>query len=134
MLGLRGVNVRDYRLKSSDLPSHVYAQVIAIVRGYDSMKNEYDAILHTSPDPPDGQPRGTVNPDTTSREGVIRADISQKLEAIEQSILIVPEDYRQGVWDNAVYGIPYPLYADRTTYWRYKAKFFRAIAKRMYWI
>lgn len=126
--------MRNYRLKSSGLPPHIYAQVLAIVRGYETMRDEYDAILHESPAPPDGQPRGSVNPDTTSREAVRRADLSNKIETVEQSILTVPEEYRQGVWDNAVYGIPYPRGADRTTYWRHKARFFRQIARRMCWI
>lgn len=125
---------RNYMLKSAELPGHIYAQVMAIVRGYDIMRDEYDSMLQESPNPPDGQPRGGGSTDPTSRDAVRRADIKQKLEAVEQSILSVPEEYRQGVWDNAVYGIPYPLNADRTTYWRYKAKFFRKIARRMCWI
>lgn len=124
----------DYMLKSSGLPTYIQRQVKVIIKSYDEMKNEYDAILHSSPDPPDGQPRGTVNPDTTSREAIRRADLSKKLKAIEQSILIIPEEYRQGVWDNAVYGIRYPADADRTTYWRHKVVFFEAIARRMCWI
>lgn len=125
---------RNYRLKSAELPGHIYAQVTAIVKGYDIMRDEYDNMLQESPSPPDGQPRGPGTTDVTARNAARRADIKQKLEAVEQSILSIPEDYRQGVWDNAVYGIPYPETADRTTYWRYKAKFFRRIAKRMCWI
>lgn len=126
--------MREYKLKSSGLPPYVYAQVIAIVRGYEDMRLEYDRMLEKSTRPSDGQPRGTSNSDGTSRQAIKRADISKKLEAIEQSLLKIPEEYRQGVWDNAMYATPYPNGADRTTYWRYKAKFFRDIAKRMNWI
>lgn len=37
--------MRDYKLKSSGLQPHVYAQVVAIVKGYESMKTEYEDIL-----------------------------------------------------------------------------------------
>lgn len=124
----------NYVLKSTGLPRYVDAQVKAVLKGYNAMRDEYDNMLQESPDPPDGQPRGSGSTDPTSRAAARRADIKQKLEAVEQSILSIPEEYRQGVWDNAVYGASYPANADRTTYWRYKAKFFRRIAKRMCWI
>lgn len=126
--------MRDYKLKSSGLPSYVYAQVIAIVRGYEDMRLEYDRMLEKSARPPDGQPKGTGVSGGISGQAIRRADISQKLEAIEQSLVKIPEEYRQGVWDNALYATPYPRGADRTTYWRYKAKFFRDIARKMNWI
>lgn len=126
--------MRDYKLKSSGLPSYVYAQVIAIVKGYEDMRLEYDRMLEKSARPPDGQPKGTGVSGGISGQAIKRADISQKLEAIEQSLIKIPEEYRQGVWDNALYATPYPRGADRTTYWRYKAKFFRDIARKMNWI
>lgn len=126
--------MRDYKLKSSGLPPHIYAQVTAIVKGYDDMKAEYEEMTYRSPLHLTGQPKGKNNIDTTSREAVRKADISQKLEAVEDAISYVPEEYRQGVWENAVHGVPYPIYADRTTYWRHKSRFFRLVAKRMYWI
>ncbi|MFQ7473603.1 MAG: hypothetical protein ACLSAO_03970 [Anaerovoracaceae bacterium] len=126
--------MRDYKLKSSGLPPHIYTQVTAIVRGYEDMKAEYENILYKGTVSLDGMPKSKNKIDITSREAVRRADISKKIEAVEESILSIPEEYRQGVWDNAVYGTPYPIYADRTTYWRYKARFFRLIAKHMYWI
>lgn len=126
--------MREYILKSTGLEEHVYKQVLAIVRGYETMKKEYDGILESSPPPPDGQPRSGKTGDTTSRDAVRRADISQKIEAVEKAIEIVPEEYRQGVWDSAVNRKPYPRDADRVTYWRYKSIFYRTVAKKMFWI
>lgn len=124
----------NYVLKSTGLPSYIDAQVKAVLKGYNAMREEYDNMLQESPDPPDGQPRGSGSTDPTSRDAVRRADIKQKLEAVEQSILSIPEEYRQGVWENAIYGMSYPDNAHRATYWRYKAKLFQRIAKRMCWI
>jgi len=126
--------MRDYELKAAGLPKHVYRQVRAVVQGYEKTKTEYDAILYESLPPPDGQPRGTGVSDDTSRRAMRRARLAEKLEVVEQAILIVPEEYRQGVWDSAVLGIPYPLDADRSTYWRHKAKFYRKVAYGLYLI
>ena len=125
---------RNYRLKNAGLPDDIYDQVWAIIRGYDRMKLEYDNMIGGSPAPADGQPRGTNHPDTTSHEAVKRADLSKKLEAIEQSYLMLPPRYAQTIWDNIVYRVPYPQEVHRSTYARYKALFFRNIARRMGWI
>lgn len=127
--------MRDYKLKSSGLQPHVYAQVVAIVKGYESMKTEYEDILQRQNSVfLNGQPKGSRIADRTSRDAAKRADLSEKIEAIDQAISSIPEEYRKGIWNNAVHGTPYPDEAHRSTYWRYKAKIFQDIAKRMYWI
>ena len=69
-------------------------------------------------------PKGSRIADRTSRDAAKRADLSEKIEAIDQAISSIPEEYRKGIWNNAVHGTPYPDEAHRSTYWRYKAKFF----------
>lgn len=127
--------MRDYKLKSSGLQPHIYAQVVAIVKGYDSMKTEYeDILLRHNTEFLNGNPKGSSISDKTARDAAKRADLSEKIDAIDRALSSIPEEYRKGVWNNAVYGISYPQEAHRSTYWRYKAKFFHDIAKYMYWI
>lgn len=114
------------------LPHPVRMQVIWLVRDYERMKLEYDNAIWDSPGPPDGQPRGNNTGDPTEREGLKRADIGKRLEAIEQAFNTVPEEYRQGVWDNVVYGAGYPIYAHRNTYGNHKRRFLYCIAKKLH--
>lgn len=98
------------------------------------MKAEYDNAIWDSPEPPDGQPRGTNPKDPTSREGIKRAELFRRLHAVEQAKLTIPECYRKGVWDNIAYGMAYPNDGHRVTYWKQKVSFMRKVAENMMWI
>ncbi len=126
--------MRDYIPKSCGLPDNLANQVMWLVRDYERMKLEYDNAIWDSPGPPDGQPRGNNIGNPTEREGLKRAELFKKLQAVEQSKLEIPEQYRSGVWNNLLYKTPYPSAADRTTYWRHKARFMRRVAEKMLWI
>jgi len=126
--------VRDYYIKSSDIPEDLYRQTLWMIKGYDRMKAEYDNAIWDSPDPPDGQPRGGNTGDPTSREGLKRAELFRKLQAIEQAKLYIPECYREGVWNNLLYKTPYPKGAHRKTWWQYKTAFVRKVAQNMSWL
>lgn len=126
--------MRDYYLKNSDMPEDLYRHTLWMIKGYDRMKEEYDNAIWDSPEPPDGQPRGSNAGDPTSREGLKRAELFRKLQAIEQAKLSLPEDYRDGVWNNVLYKTPYPKSAHRKTWWQYKTAFILRVARNMYWI
>lgn len=126
--------MRDYYLKNSDMPEDLYRQTLWMIKGYDRMKTEYDNAIWDSPEPPDGQPRGGNTGDPTSREGLKRAELFRKLQAIEQAKLYIPECYRDGVWNNVLYKTPYPRAGHRSTWWHYKAAFIRRVAENMYWL
>lgn len=126
--------MRDYYSKNSDMPEDLYRQTLWMIKGYDRMKTEYDNAIWDSPEPPDGQPRGGNTGDPTSREGLKRAELFRKLQAIEQAKLSLPEDYRDGVWNNVLYKTPYPKSAHRKTWWQYKTAFILRVARNMYWI
>ena len=125
---------RNYIPKGCGLPSELAKQVFHLIRDYNRIKEEYDNTIWNSPDPPDGQPRGSNCGDPTSRQAMRRAELARKLQAIEQSKLEIPEEYRNGVWNSVLYNTPYPVNADRTTYWRQKARFMRKVAEKMFWI
>lgn len=129
--------MREYWQMSSKrygLPTSLYTQVVGVIRDYERLKTEYDRILNQSAAPPDGQPRGSNRIDTTSEKGLECAEISRKLKAVEQARYEVQEEYREGVWDNVVYGIRFPIDADRTTYYRHKKVFIKEVAKNLNWI
>lgn len=126
--------MRDYYLKNSDMPEDLYRHTLWMIKGYDRMKEEYDNAIWDSPEPPDGQPRGGNTGDPTSREGMKRAELFRKLQAIEQAKISIPNDYREGVWNNVLYKVPYPEGAHRKTWWRYKVAFIKSVARNMYWI
>ncbi|MCO7121928.1 hypothetical protein NIA71_08185 [Ihubacter massiliensis] len=126
--------MRDYIPKSCELPDNLARQVYWLVKDYDRMKLEYDNAIWDSPGPPDGQPRGGNTSDPTSKEAIKRAELFKKIQAIEQSKLEIPEQYREGIWNNIVHRTPYPIIAGRTTWWTYKTKFLRKVAEKLYWI
>lgn len=126
--------MRDYIPKSCGLPDNLANQVMWLIRDYERMKLEYDNAIWDSPGPPDGQPRGSNTSDTTSKEAIKRAELFKKIQAIEQSKLEIPEQYREGIWNNIVYRTPYPSIAGRTTWWTYKTKFLCKVAEKLYWI
>lgn len=80
--------MRNYIPKSCGLPDELANQVIWLVKDYDRMKAEYDNTIWNSPAHPDGQPRGRNSGDPTSREAMKRAELSRKLQAIEQAKLM----------------------------------------------
>ncbi|MEG1136388.1 MAG: hypothetical protein RSD65_06275 [Anaerovoracaceae bacterium] len=126
--------MRDYTLKSYGLTNEIANQVLWLVRDYKRMKTEYNNTIWDSPDPPDGQPRGNSIGDSTSRKAIKMAELFRKLEAIERSKLEIPEQYREGVWNNLLYKTPYPAGADRTTWWRQKTRFVHRVAEKMFWV
>ena len=97
--------MKDYqRIKGNKyiLPNAVYMQTIWILRDYPRMRQEADAILHESPPPPDGQPRGTGKGDDVFTKAARREDLLRKTSAIENALGSIPKEYRQGVWRNVI--------------------------------
>lgn len=129
--------MRDYQAQKNNpyyLERTLYRATLAVIRDYDRLRAEYDSILSASPAPPDGMPRSTKISDPTGRDAVRRAEMSRKLRAVEDALSCVPEEYRRGVWESAAYYKRYPDDADRTTYWRYKARFIYNVAQNLSWI
>ena len=116
------------------LPGTVRMRTLWLIRDYDRMKAEYYSLLENGNGPPDGQPRGSTTGNPTERTGMKRADLARNLEAIEQALSTVPEEYRRGVWNNIVYRARYPMDAGQATYRRWRARFLYRTAKNMNFI
>ena len=123
--------MRDYQRTKNNphwLPNDLYKQTIAIIRGYYRKKEELQAILDESAGAADGQPRGTVTSDPVAAKAEKREALAKQVEAIEKAKAAIPEEYRAAVWRAVLFYEPYPIYADRHTYGRHKAKFIYDVA------
>ncbi len=126
--------MRDYQPNSNPLPRTVWNQCLCLVRDYNRLYEEYECAIHDSPPPPDGQPKSGGTGDPTGREAIKRVQMSIRLRAVENALYIIPEEYREGVWDNITKHQQYPDDAADRTYKRWKARFIKKIAENMYFI
>jgi hypothetical protein len=125
---------KEYQAKKNNphlLPHNIYMQVLYVVRDYDRLKDEYASLDGYSAHPLSGTPRsgGLSNP--TEDKGVRRAYIHGNLHAIEQALMRVPSEYRDGVMWNVTHRAHYPKDADAATYRRWKQRFIYQVAKNL---
>ena len=80
---------REYFPKYCELPKDVYEQVKAILRGYDRLKRERLDILYVTVRKEEGMPHGASAGDPTAKRAEKLAYIDQKLEAIDQSAVLM---------------------------------------------
>ena len=126
------------------LPHNLYMRVLYIIRDYDRLKEEYQAILHSSPTPriesgydrngrfsAELMPKSGEAADPTEDKGMRLALISDELHAVEQALMMIPAEYRHGVKQNVMYGGWFPQDADGRTYRRWKQRFIYQVAKGM---
>jgi len=128
-------NVRDYQKKKNNpwrLPKYLYKQTLNLIRDYHRLKEEYEDALHSSPQDSSGG-RSSMPGDPTGAKVIKLEKLYERIQAIEKAKREIPEEYMQGVWNSIVHGAAYPADADRTTYWRYKAKFVYQVAENMHW-
>lgn len=83
-----------------------------------------ESILESSGSGEGAPVKGTIS-DTTAVKAAKRETLLRYTSAIDRAFSLVPEEYRKPIRDNIVNGKPYPDYADKTTFWRYR--------RRVYW-
>lgn len=128
----QGGSVREYqRLKNNKyiLPRAVYNQTLWRIRDYYRLKETADDMI-TNSRVTDGMPRVSGISDHTSQAAEKRERYLKDITVIEEALKSIPEEYQKGVWNGIMFGEPYPLDADRTTYGRYKSKFIFKVAMR----
>lgn len=123
--------MRDYQRKkhtSYTLPKTVYNETLWKIRDYYRMKEIAEAILDAT-----SNSNGTCNTNNVSDKV---ANVAAKRErflayirTIERALQQIPPEYRDGVWNNIQNRTPYPHYAGRATFGRYKAKFIYLVAE-----
>lgn len=125
--------MRDYqRMKQTKyiLPRTVYHQTIWRIRDYYRLKERADDVIQGSVDN-DGMPRSKDPGSPVMRAVMQRERLIEEISHIDKALTEIPKEYRKGVWDNIQFGSPYPMYADRSTYGRYKSKFIFLVAEGM---
>lgn len=122
--------MRDYQATNNPyaLPEDVYRQSLWFIRGYYRRREEAAAILDESPAPSDGLPHGSGTSDPVSAKAARRSDLIRDNEIIDREREKIPAEYREAVWQNIHFRTPYPVYADRHTYGRYKSKLIYLVA------
>lgn len=99
------------------------------------MKTALALIPQESPAPPDGMPTAQgFTGDPTFEKTAKMEDIRRVTDAIEQELLMVPPEYRKGIWESITDRKRFPDDADRTTYGRWKSKYVYGVAKRLNYI
>jgi len=117
--------------KQYTVPKDIWDECIRIIRGYDRLHEEYEGLLHSSPPPPDGQPRSRCPGKAVECEAIERALLSIKLNAVDEAFSIIPVEYRQDIRDKIVKRTPYPDYTGRNTFSRWKARMIKYLAERL---
>lgn len=129
-----GGNMRDYQRQKNNkyiLPSAVYHQTLWTIRDYYRIRQEADDILTEASAQLDGMPKGNRNVDVVTKKAIRRENLLAKITAIEGALLEIPFEYRKPIWNNIMYGTPFPIHADRSTYGRNKSKFIAGAAERL---
>ena len=130
--------MKDYQPTKNNpyvLPKSLYERVLSVIRDYDRRKEEYNDILYGGSAPySDGVNRKSrAAQDPTADKAARREKISFELHAVDQSLRIVPREYRDGVMAN----IKHPRsgytweHAHRNTYVYWKSRFIYTVAQRL---
>lgn len=129
--------MRDYQRQKNNryiLPRALYHQTLWQIRDYYRLKEKADAILTESPAPADGMPRGTDISDQVADRAIKRETTTATIKIIEEERDRIPEEYRIAIWNNVMFGNPFPQLADRSTYGRHKSAFVYNVARRLFLI
>lgn len=131
--------MRDYQPHKNNpywLERSLYVRTLALIRDYDRMQKEYLAIATQgkSVSDVDGMPHGTNTADETFNKVNQMSAYWDDMKAIEQALVIVPEEYRNGVWHSITEYARYPDDADKRTYATHKQRFIWRVAHNKFWI
>lgn len=128
--------MRDYQRINNNpyyLPRDVYRLVLSFIRSYPELKERLDDIINESPEPPDGMPSGSATSDPTAQRAARIEPLTGDIRIIERALEIAPEVYRKPTLDNIIYYRPYPSWADRRTFGRWKQRIIYEVYLKKFW-
>lgn len=127
--------MKEYQPKWSEkhLPHNVYMSVIYIIRDYPRVKALRDSIIDETTPASGGSPAGSYSQPTESK-AIRLVELSDKCSAIERALEVVPAEYRDGIMRNIIYQIPYPTYAGKNTWSRWRIRFLIRAAELLHFI
>lgn len=110
---------QEYRLSRE-----VYQETIWFLRQYPKFVEKVGDVIDNSPTN-DGPGRSSVISDPTAFKAMDRklGIASDNLRIIRKAAQHIPEEYRKAIFDNAIYRIPYPGYANVKTYQLWRKRF-----------
>lgn len=126
--------MKDYQRKTNNphlLPKTVYNRVLWLIRDYERMKAERNEIIHGYNCEQDGLPHGSETGNPTMDKALKLETLGREMEAVEQALLLVDEDMRNGIINNICYQVPYPYYPSNSTWARNKRVFVYQVARNL---
>lgn len=124
--------MRDYQRKGKYiLPQAVYHTAIWRIRDYYRIKKLADDIISENTAVMDGMPKTNSTSDTVAQKVIKRDRYLKEIENIDSALLEIPQEYRNGIWNNIQFRQSYPMDATRVTYSRYKSKFIYCVSRNL---
>jgi len=112
------------------LPENLYRQVLYLIKDYDRIKLLWEEELYTTPRNEFG-PRGSSKSDPTFSKAARRIRLEEDLRAMDKAMSQIPDEYREHVINHARYGIRFPDWADRKTWFKYQSKYIFHVAENL---
>lgn len=128
----KGIIMKEYQRKKNNpywLPKQIYMQALWKIRDYYRIKAEMDDVITEHKSDPDGMPKKNEISDPVFKKAMKRDKLGRQAKMIENSLLVIPKEYRRGVWEQIQQNKRYPNDADRHTYGKYKAMYIHEVAK-----
>lgn len=126
--------MRDYQKKKNNpyyLPRTLYRRVLSVIRDYDRQKREINDILYGTAERDGIAVAGGKTGNPTENAAIRLAQYENDIEAVEQALAQLPEEYRKGVFNNIRLGERFPDEAHYVTWWRWKQRFVWCVAKNL---
>ena len=133
--------MRDYQPLKSEywMETTRYRRALAIVRDYDRLRAQRQAILYGSPTRSDvtGAPKG-VPSDPTAQRALRLARVEDELRRIEDALGVIPKDMRAPVLENIISRgrasarfLAGKYHCDASTIQRWRQRLLWEVAERM---
>lgn len=102
-----------------------------LIRDYERLKAERNEIIYSYNCQQDGLPKGNTVGNPTEDRAIKLERLSHELDAIDQALLLVDQDMRNGILNNIYYGVYFPHYPSVRTWQRVKQRFIYQVAKNL---
>lgn len=98
----------DYQVRRNNpyrLEKNLYKQVTYLVKRYHNLISRCNNIIHSSPPPPDGMPKGNMTGDSTANKAARIEELQREITAIDDTIMEM-----RGKYSDTCTGEPFDAY------------------------
>lgn len=114
-------------VKESGIGHNGYLQAIYFIRDHERRIEKQKELIY-----PDGKRIGELkSSDTESQteKAAIRIEkISREIRIVENALQIIPEEYREAIYNHVAHDTPFPVWANGRTMSRWKVRFVCSVA------